>query len=236
MSERRDTQSLTSKIIKILRVTNEPLSAHAISELYSLTYKNVKEILKELEKDNLVQCLKTTRGTFYFLPEKYLTREKNLLDSDETLPFIWYEDFTEKELVARKNKIVSKLEKLKKAFSKKKVSASDYFREIQQKNEELSIITQIIEDRKTRMHKACFYCNATLDTDSIYCSNCKKKMPKCSVCKRAIFASEQVAMCPNCQAKAHEIHILEWLKTIGNCPNCKHNLLENQLVMEKEEE
>ncbi|MHA1211697.1 MAG: hypothetical protein ACTSSH_04470 [Candidatus Heimdallarchaeota archaeon] len=33
-----DSQSLTSKIIKILRITNEPLSAHAISDLYHLPY------------------------------------------------------------------------------------------------------------------------------------------------------------------------------------------------------
>jgi hypothetical protein len=233
MSESRDAQSLTSKIIKILRVTNEPLSAHAISDLYSLSYTKVQQILKELDEDNLVQCLKTNRGTFYFLPEKYLTREKNLLDSDEIFPFIWYEDFTDKELLARKDKIMTKLEQLKKGFSKKEIPATDYFRDFQQKSEELSIITQIIEDRKTRKHKNCYYCNSSLETDSTHCTKCSNEMPTCSVCKRSIFASDVIAICPKCQAKAHDIHIREWLKTIGKCPSCKQELLEKHLVKEK---
>jgi hypothetical protein len=235
MSKSRDAQSLTSKIIKILRVTNEPLSAHALSEMYFLPYKKVQGILKELEEDKLVQCLKTNRGTFYFLPEKYLAREKNLLDSEETLPFIWYEDFSDKELEARKDKILSILEKLKIDFDKKKIPAVEYFREFQQKNEELSIITQIMEDRKSQKHKCCFYCNSSLEVNSTNCSNCNKEMPICSVCKRAIFASDQTATCSKCQAIAHKIHIQEWLKTIGKCPSCKQELLENQLDVEKEE-
>jgi len=47
---------------------------------------------------------------------------------------------------------------------------------------------------------------------------------KCSVCKLAIFASEDILTCPFCGAIAHEIDLLEWIKIKGYCPNCYHKI------------
>ncbi|HUT82530.1 MAG TPA: hypothetical protein VMZ29_15130 [Candidatus Bathyarchaeia archaeon] len=229
MSDNRDSQSLTSKIIKILRITNEPLSAHAINELYGLPYKKVQEILLQLEDEQLVLSLKTKRGIFYFIPDKYLKRHHDIIESDEVLPYLWYEELSEEELKSRKENIVKALTKLKNKFSQKEISASIYFSNLQKKNEELSIITQIIEARKEKKIKYCYYCETEIPLDVIICPNCNKELPKCSVCKRLISAKESVIRCPYCESVAHESHLREWVKTIGTCPICKHELIESKL-------
>ena len=231
MTSRRDSQSLHSKVIKILRITNEPLSAHAINELYGLPYKRVQEVLKQLEEDNLVHCLKTKRGTFYFIPDRYLKRGQDLIESDEVLPYLWYEELSEEELKARKQKIVGSLEKLKRQFKSKELPATDYFTKLQKKNEELSIITQIIEDRKEKQRKYCYYCEAEFEGELTKCPNCDKDFPECSVCKRLILAKQSMVACPKCNGTAHEAHLKEWLKSIGNCPNCKQKILESELIL-----
>jgi DNA-binding transcriptional regulator GbsR (MarR family) len=230
MANSSDTQSLTSRIIKILRITNEPLSAHAINELYGLPYKKVQKILKQLEEDNLVHCLKTKRGTFYFIPDKYFKRDKDLLDSEEVLPYLWYEELSAEELKIRKQKIVYSLDELKSKFESKELSATEFFTNFQKKNEELSIITQIIEDRKEKQRKYCYYCEAEFEGDLTKCPNCNKDLPKCSVCKRLILAKQSVVLCPKCKEPAHETHLKEWVKSIGNCPSCKQQILESNLV------
>lgn len=230
MAKSRDTQSLTSKIIKILRITNEPLSAHAINELYGLPYKRVQNVLKQLEEDNLVHCLKTRRGVFYFIPDKYFKRDKDLIESDEVLSYLWYEELSNEELTIRKQKIVDSLEKLKKKFKNKKIPATDYFASLQKKNEELSFITQIIEDRKEKQRKYCFYCEAEFEGNLTKCPNCSEVFPECSVCKRLILAKQSMVFCPKCKEPAHEAHLKEWLKSIGKCPSCKEEIIERDLV------
>jgi predicted transcriptional regulator len=226
-----EQQSLESKIIKILRITNEPLSAHALSDIYNLSYSKVKEILKGLAEDGVVYALKVSRGTFYFIPDKYFKRDKDMLESEKKLPFIWYEDLSSKELETRKEKILSIVSKIKKDYQKKELTASEYFQMFQDKNEELMIINQIIEERISRKMKKCYYCQEIIDVESSICPYCKKEVPICSVCKRKIYNGSEVLACPNCNAKAHSNHIREWLKSIGSCPNCKKHLLEQDLIV-----
>ena len=230
MGPASDDQSLTSQIIKILRITTEPLSAHAISDIYGYDYKKTKKILSGLKEDNLVYSIKTGRGEFYFIPDKYFKREADLLTSEEILPFVWYEELTENELKARKKIIIKSLKELKKEFNGKKISSIDYFKSIQEKNEELSIINQIIEDRKEEKIKRCYFCKEILKEKEEYCPSCGEDISQCCVCKRNIYANASVLQCPKCKAEAHASHIIEWLKTVGSCPNCKEHILESELI------
>ncbi|MCF2144179.1 MAG: hypothetical protein K9W42_10795 [Candidatus Heimdallarchaeota archaeon] len=226
-------QSLASKIIKILRVTEEPISAHAISKTYKLSNAKVKRILTELEEDKLIYGIKTARGKFYFMPDKYFKREKNFLDSDEIPPITWYEELSDLELKQRKEKILEQIERLKRLFQETELSAEEYFKKFQAKNEEISIINQILEDR-WKKRKRCYYCGEELQEENEKCPSCKKSQPVCIVCKRSIYGNEEWVRCPECGALAHKVHLLEWSKTIGTCPNCKKKLNPEKLVKQKE--
>ncbi len=230
MGNTTDKQSLTSQIIKILRITTEPLSAHAISDIYDLKYSQVKKILAGLKEDNLVYSIKTGRGEFYFIPDKYFKRASNLLKSEDTMPFVWYEELSEQELNIRKKTIIKTLKEIKKKYKTKAISTTDYFKMLQEKNEELFIINQIIEDRKEEKIKICYFCENQLVENEKSCICCDKEIPLCSVCKRNIYADDKVLRCPKCDTIAHASHIIEWLKAIGSCPNCKEHILESHLI------
>ncbi|MHA1211698.1 MAG: hypothetical protein ACTSSH_04475 [Candidatus Heimdallarchaeota archaeon] len=175
--------------------------------------------------------LKTKRGTFYFIPDRYLKRDGDLIASEDVMPYLWYEELSDEELRVRKETIIKSIESLKKKFKAKKVPAQEYFSNVQKKNEELAILTQIVIDRKEKRTKNCFYCSAELQDNTAKCQKCNKEQPDCSVCKRKIFANESVAQCPRCQALSHEVHIKEWLKSIGLCPKCKQKILDSELIL-----
>ena len=235
MTELAKNQSLTSKIIKILRITNEPLSAHAISDTYKLSNKKVKMILAELEEDNLIYSIKTSRGKFYFLPDKYFKRKKDFLDSEDIPPYIWYEELSDLELENRKERILDQIIQLKELFGEKEISGSDFFKKFHEKNEEISIINQILLDRANKRAK-CYHCGFDLVSDEEKCSHCKQQHPLCPVCKRSIFRNDEIVKCPKCDILAHRTHMIEWLKSIGNCPNCKKHILVENLIVEEEKE
>lgn len=228
-SETRE-QSLTSKILKVLRITSEPLSAHAISETYGFSYSQVKRILKELEEDGLLNSLKTNRGKFYFIPDRYLKRSKNLIDSEEKIPTVWYEDFSIKELQNRIELLAKYIKKTQKEYQKKEILAIEYFQKIQEKNEEIAIINQILEDRIEKQSLECLYCNKTIEKENTSCPHCKMEVPVCSVCKRFIYSEQSVVKCSHCNQLAHESHIIEWIKSFGFCPKCKKPLVEPDLI------
>jgi len=224
-----EKQSLTSKIIKILRITNGPISAHAISTTYKISLKKVKSVLTELVDEKLIFVLKTSRGKFYFLPDRYFKRKQDLLDTDEIPPYVWYEDLSAPELEARKRTILEQIDKLKKMFREQAISATTYFTKFQAKNEELAIINQILEDRRKNKRR-CFFCGSELPPDKDLCSRCKKQQPHCIVCKQSIFGNEDEVKCPKCNSPAHRIHLIEWLKTIGYCPNCKEKINAEEFI------
>lgn len=55
-----------------------------------------------------------------------------------------------------------------------------------------------------------------------------EQMPKqlrCMVCNLLINPShEEVVHCPYCNQPAHQIHLIEWIKIKGKCPNCKREI------------
>jgi hypothetical protein len=75
----------------------------------------------------------------------------------------------------------------------------------------------------------CPECEATIHAEETVCPHCGSSRPICSVCHHTIEYGESVLSCPHCKAKAHRVHILEYLKVKGTCPNCQADLDEYEL-------
>lgn len=52
----------------------------------------------------------------------------------------------------------------------------------------------------------------------------------CIVCNGAISSTDAILQCPKCSGRAHRIHILEYIKVKGYCPNCHTELDDRDLV------
>lgn len=51
------------------------------------------------------------------------------------------------------------------------------------------------------------------------------KQLRCMVCNLIINPSqEEICHCPHCNYPAHYIHLVEWIKIKGKCPNCKREI------------
>jgi hypothetical protein len=51
------------------------------------------------------------------------------------------------------------------------------------------------------------------------------KQMRCMVCNLIINPSqEEICHCPHCNYPAHYIHLIEWIKIKGKCPNCKREI------------
>ncbi len=82
--------------------------------------------------------------------------------------------------------------------------------------DEISMASVSVEDLRTKLgnkfrlqgHCKVYYSNTEI-------------IGMCSVCKLAIYSSESVIECPTCHHKAHQLHLLEWIKIRGFCPNCE---------------
>jgi hypothetical protein len=81
----------------------------------------------------------------------------------------------------------------------------------------------------------CYWCGFLLEHELVECPECKNEALKCSVCKLPIDFNDEVGFCSLCQIKGHLIHLQEWVKTQGKCPNCLQKLpLEGIIIFSKE--
>lgn len=76
----------------------------------------------------------------------------------------------------------------------------------------------------------CSECDATIHTNEAVCPHCGTPQPICSVCQHSIKYGESILICPHCNCQAHRVHILEYLKVKGTCPNCQEDLDEHELL------
>ena len=76
----------------------------------------------------------------------------------------------------------------------------------------------------------CTECEATIHADEAVCPHCGTPQPICSVCQHSIKHGESILICPRCNSQAHRVHILEYLKVKGTCPNCEEDLDEYELL------
>ncbi|MFX1254162.1 MAG: SBBP repeat-containing protein [Promethearchaeota archaeon] len=53
---------------------------------------------------------------------------------------------------------------------------------------------------------------------------------KCIICQLVIKEGINILSCPFCGVKGHPGHFREWLRTKAVCPNCRHELREDQLI------
>lgn len=45
---------------------------------------------------------------------------------------------------------------------------------------------------------------------------------QCEICQNPLNKGDEVAQCPYCYCQVHRKHMLEWIKTHGTCPRCRH--------------
>lgn len=85
-------------------------------------------------------------------------------------------------------------------------------------------IDNLFEFKEKRSGLVCYYCGNSIAKTQKICTNCKKKILKCSVCKLPISQNQEIGQCPLCDSKAHLTHLFEWLKTQGKCPICLQSI------------
>ncbi|MEX2720070.1 MAG: RING finger protein [Candidatus Wukongarchaeota archaeon] len=71
-----------------------------------------------------------------------------------------------------------------------------------------------------RFKAKCYWCGELTLAVEEKCSSCKEKIPWCSVCNNPIQNGEDAKVCPKCNKPAHKSHLLEYLRTKGECPSC----------------
>lgn len=76
----------------------------------------------------------------------------------------------------------------------------------------------------------CPHCEATILAEATVCPHCGSPRPTCMVCLLPIEFADAVLVCPHCEGQAHRVHILEYLKVKGSCPNCQADLDEFELI------
>jgi hypothetical protein len=76
----------------------------------------------------------------------------------------------------------------------------------------------------------CPVCEATILAEALVCPHCGHSRPICMVCHLPLQFDDDVLLCPHCKGQAHRIHILEYLKVKGKCPNCQADLDEHELI------
>ncbi|NHK30072.1 MAG: hypothetical protein FK730_01885 [Asgard group archaeon] len=87
----------------------------------------------------------------------------------------------------------------------------------------------------TSIAKNCFWCNYPVDQNASNCPNCGKEILKCIVCKLPVDNKDEVGLCSLCEVKGHLIHLQEWVKINGKCPNCLQQIpLEGIIQLVKE--
>lgn len=87
----------------------------------------------------------------------------------------------------------------------------------------------------TSISKNCFWCNYPVDQNASNCPSCGNEILKCIVCKLLVDNKDEVGFCNLCEAKGHLIHLQEWVKINGKCPNCLQQIpLEGVIQLAKE--
>lgn len=71
-----------------------------------------------------------------------------------------------------------------------------------------------------RFKAKCYWCGELTLAVEEKCSSCKEKIPWCIVCNNPIQNGEDAKVCPKCNNPAHKSHLLEYLRTKGECPSC----------------
>lgn len=77
----------------------------------------------------------------------------------------------------------------------------------------------------TPIKTRCSHCGSAVPENSNFCMFCGEAISgRCSVCNLEIISGDKVVKCPYCGALSHRVHLLEWIKVRGYCPNCKEKL------------
>lgn len=75
-------------------------------------------------------------------------------------------------------------------------------------------------------------CGSDISDTTLPCVNCGKTLPQCMVCRIGIFSSERKSFCGFCEQVAHHNHLAAWLHIKKECPHCRHQLNNNEILEE----
>lgn len=75
----------------------------------------------------------------------------------------------------------------------------------------------------------CPNCHNSIPKTSSFCPDCGEKLLKCLICQ-TILTDATIGTCPHCNTKFHLNHLKEAIKVYGQCPKCKNNLKEFEIV------
>jgi hypothetical protein len=95
--------------------------------------------------------------------------------------------------------------------------------------------TEIAESTISKMYspiamlQTCPHCDNKQSVLIKHCTECKKELSICQICKRGFTDNEVSIKCPHCLNHFHRNHLLEYVKIKGDCPVCKERLQADQL-------
>ncbi len=69
----------------------------------------------------------------------------------------------------------------------------------------------------------CPNCGAWVEKNYTQCYSCNNPIPKCSVCKGAIFTGSEIISCNHCEQSGHRDHLQRWIQIKPICPHCRKN-------------
>ncbi|MDH5401255.1 MAG: zinc ribbon domain-containing protein [Candidatus Heimdallarchaeota archaeon] len=95
---------------------------------------------------------------------------------------------------------------------------SDRINSIHQRTYQRSLF---VRNRFKKKDLICPKCKQIFPEQNRFCIKCGFEISKCMVCKGKIIALETIIQCNNCDAPAHEDHILKWIMIKNICPNCR---------------
>ncbi|NHJ49565.1 MAG: hypothetical protein FK733_17375 [Asgard group archaeon] len=89
-----------------------------------------------------------------------------------------------------------------------------------------------LETNKIRKSKrqTCYWCGFPVDNHSEFCSDCGRKLSRCTVCKLNISIGDVVGKCSYCESVGHFTHLFEWVKTKGTCPYCLQKMPTDAII------
>ncbi len=165
-------------------------------------------------------------------PRKTIVKQRNTLELEKSL----------EEVLDRISKDVT-LDRLSELLDETKLISENILKKILRKQPTIGIYHELEQvfskniDRKQSSKKSimdslqiCPICN---DQQSILvrqCTKCKTLLDFCKLCKRGFSNEDNKTTCPYCDSYFHYSHILEYLKTKGQCPVCKKSLSDDKIT------
>ncbi|HUU77128.1 MAG TPA: zinc ribbon domain-containing protein [candidate division Zixibacteria bacterium] len=225
-----ETNIPVEKIEKILmrKIKRNKLQGIVLNDIHRYLPTSIKEEVEEKEKttiDNEIAIEKEQLEAAYKTLVKYLIEIKPNIQV--TLDRLAELSKTTKNLTEMiLNDLIKYYPEIGEYYTLEQVF-------IRKKDTE-KILREILTNPLQKLRRyTCFYCGEIIDNNMAICPNCNEKVKRCSACKLPVSFKESIGECKKCNSQAHLIHIQEWVKANGKCPNCLRPLTLKQIKQTK---